>query len=60
MFFLDFDFEEMYCSKKHDICICKNICNSDIMKINNCYKNLKQLDLFENLNNHNLENQQTY
>lgn len=57
MFFLDFDFEENYCDKKHNICICKKICNSKIMKINKCYNLLKEQDLFENLNCHNLENQ---
>lgn len=53
----DFDFEEMFCNKKHDICICKNICCSDIMKAEGCYKYLKEQNLFENQDNHNPENQ---
>ena len=53
-------FENMYCEKNKKNCCAKLCCKSipeQWRKALGCYEGLKEQDLFENLINHNPENQ---
>ena len=38
-----------WCEKLNKYCVAKPVCTFDMMKIQGCYKQLKQKDLFEDL-----------
>lgn len=42
-----------FCKITNKFCYLKYQCDENLMKARNCYKGLKQQDLFENQENHN-------